>query len=108
MNALDPEVTPETGQGTGNGKRGRDGQQHQPAVGIPRVRKQHLRERTLHHCRLAYRLIVIINTYEHHLLFIEVGHGVRVLIVGSETVGAVYVPGFQRLESRAQLSLNSY
>ena len=57
---------------------------------------------------IAYRLIVIINTYDHHLLFIEVGHGVRVLIVGSETVRAVYVPRFQRLESRAQLSLNSY
>ena len=52
------------------------------------------------------RLIVIINTYEHHLLFIEVGHGVRVLAVGSETVGAVYVLGFQGLESQAQLEMD--
>ena len=56
---------------------------------------------------IAYRLIVIINTYEYHLLFFEVGHDVRVHLVGSETVGAVYVLGFHRLESQAQLSLTA-
>ena len=52
------------------------------------------------------RLVVITNIHEHHLLFIEVGNGMRVLAVGSETFGTALALWFQGLESQAHLSLS--
>ena len=83
VNPVDPGMIPDTEHETGSGRIDRDAQWQQPTVEAQWDLGQHLRDHTLYHCSLFYRLNVIANILVHHLLFIGVGNDKRALVVGS-------------------------